>query len=133
MRTEVRTKQCLFRERLIGIEKGCRLTGIEDLRILRASHIKPWAHSTHSERVDGENGRLLAPHADMLFGREWISFSPSGRPPISNYLPKYIRARLGLNLDASPRYVNFSSKQLNFLEFHRDVNFKKRVPVYFSK
>ncbi|MBH1674515.1 HNH endonuclease [Stenotrophomonas maltophilia] len=67
MRTEVRTKQCLFRERLIGIEKGCRLTGIEDLRILRASHIKPWAHSTHSERVDGENGLLLAPHADMLF------------------------------------------------------------------
>lgn len=59
--TEVRTKQRLFRERLIGVEKGCRLTGIEDLRFLRASHIKPWAVSTHSERVDGENGLLLAP------------------------------------------------------------------------
>ena len=131
--TEVRTKQRLFRERLIGVEKGCRLTGIEDLRFLRASHIKPWADSTHSERVDGENGLLLAPHADLLFDRGWISFSSSGRLLISNDLPKDIQARLGLNLDASLRYGNFSRKQLNFLEFHRDINFEKRVPVYFSK
>jgi len=84
--TEVRTKQRLFRERLIGIEKGCRLTGIEDLRFLRASHIKPWADSTHSERVGGENGLLLAPHADLLFDRGWISSSASGRLLVPNAL-----------------------------------------------
>lgn len=131
--TEVRTKQRLFRERLIGVEKGCRLTGIEDLRFLRASHIKPWADSTHSERVDGENGLLLAPHADLLFDRGWISFSSSGRLLVSNDLPTDIQARLGLNLDASLRYGNFSRKQLNFLEFHRDVIFEKSVPAYFPK
>lgn len=127
--TEVRTKQRLFRERLIGIEKGCRLTGIEDLRFLRASHIKPWADSTHSERVDGENGLLLAPHADLLFDRGWISFSSNGRLLTSNALPTDVQSRLGLNLGASPRYKVFSPKQLRFLEFHRDVVFYRRHPL----
>lgn len=124
--TEVRTKQRLFRERLIVVEKGCRLTGIEDLRFLRASHIKPWADSTHSERVDGENGLLLAPHADLLFDRGWISFSSSGRLLISNGLPSDVQVRLGLTLDASLRYGEFSRKQVSFLEFHRHMVFDKR-------
>ncbi len=126
--TEVRTKQRLFRERLIGVEKGCRLTGIEDLRFLRASHIKPWADSTHSERVDGENGLLLAPHADLLFDRGWISFSPCGRLLVSNYLPTDVKGRLGLKLDASLRHGVFSPNQLSFLEFHRHMVFDKRHP-----
>lgn len=126
--TEVRTKQRLFRERLIGIEKGCRLTGIEDLRFLRASHIKPWTDSTDSERVDGENGLLLAPHADLLFDRGWISFSSSGRLLVSNELPTDVQVRLGLNLDASIRHGMFSKKQLSFLEFHREAIFYKCKP-----
>lgn len=124
--TEVRTKQRLFRERLIGVEKGCRLTGIEDLRFLRASHIKPWADSTHSERVDGENGLLLAPHADLLFDRGWISFSSSGRLLVSNDLPCDVQRRLGLNLGTSLRWGTFSQKQHRFLEFHRDAVFERR-------
>jgi len=124
--TEVRTKQRLFRERLIGVEKGCRLTGIEDLRFLRASHIKPWADSTHSERVDGENGLLLAPHADLLFDRGWISFSSNGRLLVSNDLSHDVRRRLGLNLDTSLKCGDFSNRQRGFLEFHRDIVFKRR-------
>lgn len=124
--TEVRTKQRLFRERLIGVEKGCRLTGIEDLRFLRASHIKPWADSNHDERVDGENGLLLAPHADLLFDRGWISFLSSGRLLVSSDLSSDVQVRLGLNLNASLRYGVFSQKQLGFLEFHRDVVFDRR-------
>lgn len=131
--TEVRTKQRLFRERLIGVEKGCRLTGIEDLRFLRASHIKPWADSTHSERVDGENGLLLAPHADLLFDRGWISFSSSGRVLVSSALPTDVKNRLGLNLDASLRFGVFSPKQCSFLEFHRDVIFDRRRPHHTSQ
>jgi len=119
---EVRTKQRLFRERLIGVEKGCRLTGIEDLRI------KPWADSSHAERVDGENGLLLAPHADLLFDRGWISFSSSGRLLVSNSLPFDVQDRLGLKLDASLRHGVFSPKQLGFLEFHRDVVFDRATP-----
>ncbi len=125
--TEVRTKQRLFRERLIGVEKGCRLTGIEDLRFLRASHIKPWADSTHSERVDGENGLLLASNADLLFDRGWISFSSRGHLLISSELPSDVKGRLGLNLDAPPKPGVFSQKQLSFLEFHRDIVFERAL------
>jgi hypothetical protein len=88
-------------------------------RFLRASHIKPWADSTHSERVDDENGLLLAPHADLLFDRGWISFSSAGRLLISSCLPSDVQVRLGLKLDASLRYRDFSQKQLGFFEFHR--------------
>jgi 5-methylcytosine-specific restriction protein A len=126
--TEVRTKQRLFRERLIGVEKGCRLTGIEDLRFLRASHIKPWADSSESERVDGENGLLLAPHADLLFDHGWISFSSAGRILISGVLPSHIQHRLGLKLNAPLQYGVFSERQLSFLEFHRDTVFDKSRP-----
>ncbi|MBN5131417.1 HNH endonuclease [Stenotrophomonas maltophilia] len=121
--TEVRTKQRLFRERLIGVEKGCRLTGIEDLRFLRASHIKPWADSSHSERVDGENGLLLAPHADLLFDRGWISFSSSGYLLVSSDLPSIVQGRLGLKLNGDRQCGTFSHKQLDFLEFHRSSVF----------
>jgi len=123
--TEVRTKQRLFRERLIGVEKGCRLTGIEDLRFLRASHIKPWADSTHSERIDGENGLLLAPHADLLFDHGWISFSSDSRLMVSGDLPFDVQERLGLNLYANRHFGMFSQRQLNFLEFHRDAVFNR--------
>ncbi|WP_158297976.1 HNH endonuclease [Stenotrophomonas maltophilia] len=99
------------------------MTGIEDLRFLRASHIKPWADSTHSERVDGENGLLLAPHADLLFDRGWISFSSSGRLLVSSKIPIDVKNRIGLSLNASLRCGVFSQKQQSFLDFHRDIVF----------
>src|SRR5690606_29794945 len=72
---EVRKKQSLFRRRLIGVEKERRLTGVRDLRFLRASHIKPWAEcGTAAERIDGHNGLLLTPTADLLFDHGWITF-----------------------------------------------------------
>lgn len=46
----IRTKQGRFRRRVAAAEHGCRLTGITDLRFLRASHIKPWVQSNDHER-----------------------------------------------------------------------------------
>src|SRR5690606_17423574 len=75
----IRAKQSLFKRRLLNVEKQCRLTGVADLRFLRASHIKPWAKCTSGdERVDGANGLLLTPHADLLFDRGWITFEDNG-------------------------------------------------------
>src|SRR5690606_38195441 len=36
---EIRVKQSLFKRRLLNVEKQCRLTGVADLRFLRANHI----------------------------------------------------------------------------------------------
>ena len=128
--TEVRTKQRLFRERLIGVEKGCRLTGIEDLRFLRASHIKPWADSTHSERVDGENGLLLAPHADLLFDGGWISFSKEANLIVAPDFPLNVQNSLRLDITQGRNCGPFSQRQLEYLEFHRDTVFRRCTYEY---
>jgi len=123
MLVDIRTKQRLFRERLVNVEKGCRLTGVEDLRFLRASHMKPWSLSDSSERTDGENGLLLTPSADLLFDKGWISFDRSGKVLYSNHLPPGMTSALGIAHDR-PRYPGFSKKQGTYLEFHRDVIFR---------
>jgi len=116
----VRTKQRLFRERLIGVEKGCRLTGVEDLRFLRASHIKPWSKSDSRERTDGHNGLLLTPCADLLFDQGWISFWNTGKVLFSEHLPAATAKALGLD-QKQARSTEFSIEQRGYLEFHRDV------------
>lgn len=124
---EVRTKQRLFRDRLIGVEKGCRLTGIEDLRFLRASHIKPWASSEPAERVDGQNGLLLAPHADLLFDGGWISFENNGKLLVASNMPPDVEAAMGLGLRRGLRYGEFLLRQQDYLSFHRDQVFERQT------
>lgn len=124
---QVRTKQRLFRERLISVERGCRLTGIEDLRFLRANHIKPWAISEDSERVDGQNGLLLAPNADLLFDRGWISFEDCGKLMISSKLPPEVGTALGLNLRRVRGYGAFEDGQRGYLAFHRERVFEPLI------
>lgn len=124
---EVRTKQELFKRRLIGIEKQCRLTHVMDLRFLRASHIKPWsACETGTERTDGNNGLLLTPHADLLFDRGWISFEDTGALLVTSELPSEVRARIGLNLKPGRNCGSFTDHQHRYLEFHRHQVFEKR-------
>lgn len=124
---EVRNKQSLFRRRLLGVEKACRLTGVQDLRFLRASHIKPWAAcKSGDERTDGHNGVLLTPHADVLFDRGWITFEDKGRLVVTGDLPADVRKRIGLNLKPGRNCGPFGSKQLPYLEFHRDNVFEHR-------
>lgn len=125
--TTVRTKQDLFRQRLIGIEKSCRLTKIMDLRFLRASHIKPWSEcKTGGQRTDGNNGLLLSPHADLLFDKGWISFEEKGRLCVSSELPQDIRTKFGLNLREGRNCGQFNPDQQAYLDYHRESVFGKR-------
>lgn len=125
--TTVRTKQDLFRQRLIGIEKSCRLTKIMDLRFLRASHIKPWAEcKTGDQRTDGNNGLLLSPHADLLFDKGWITFEEKGRLCVSGDLPQDVRTKIGLNLRDGRNCGQFNQDQQQYLDFHREHVFGKK-------
>lgn len=122
----VRSKQSLFRRRLLTVEKSCRLTGIEDLRFLRASHIKPWSKCTvGDERVDGNNGLLLSPHADFLFDRGWITFEDGGTLVRSQHLPRQVIDRIGLNLRPGRDCGTFAGSQQAYLEYHRNAIFDK--------
>jgi 5-methylcytosine-specific restriction enzyme A len=116
---EVRTKQALFRDKLLRVEKACRVTGIADLRFLRASHIKPWSRCVSGdERVDGHNGLLLAPHIDHLFDQGWISFKNDGSLIESELLPKGILASLGIELTQVKRKP-FTAEQREYMKYHR--------------
>ncbi|MGQ4660862.1 HNH endonuclease [Lysobacter sp. F6437] len=125
---EVRKKQSLFRRRLIGVEKECRLTGVRDLRFLRASHIKPWAEcGTAEERVDGHNGLLLTPTADLLFDRGWITFEDKGALVPSQLLPDDVAKRIGFSVRSGRRCGAFTQPQSHYLEYHRNKVFEKKL------
>ena len=123
---DVRKGQALFRRRLVTVEKECRITGVRDLRFLRASHIKPWAAcETGDERTDGYNGLLLTPTADHLFDRGWMSFSNDGKLLLSPDLPAEVMDRIRLDL-APGRYCGtFSKQHQRYLDHHRQFRFQK--------
>lgn len=124
---ETRKSQSLFRHRLLGVEKQCRLTGIQDLRFLRASHIKPWAAcTTGAERTDGNNGLLLTPQADHLFDRGWITFEDNGRLAVSDELPADVKKRLGIDLRQGKNCGVFNPQQATYLEHHRAFVFGQK-------
>lgn len=119
--TKARKGQGVFKRNVSKIEKSCRVTGINDIKHLRASHIKPWKVSNNKERLDGYNGLLLSPHIDHLFDRGFITFKDTGELIISNYLDHEVVERWQLNIFAvSP----FNRHQCVYLKYHRENIFK---------
>lgn len=115
-----RRGQRIFRERVLLREPACRLTGVDNLAHLRASHIKPWSESNHRERLDGSNGLMLAPHVDHLFDRAYISFADDGNLLTLNDEIDQLLRRWGID----PMEHQFTSKPFNpqqctYLAHHR--------------
>ena len=91
-----RRGQGRFRSNVEGIERSCRLTGITNPSLLIASHIKPWRLcNSAEERLDGMNGLLLTPDADLLFDRGFISFEDDGKVLVSPRADRADLVRLG--------------------------------------
>lgn len=116
-----RVGQGIFRMRVAQQEKKCRLTGVDNLAFLVASHIKPWRHSDNDERLNGSNGLLLSPHVDKLFDRGWISFCDDGQVLISEQAKSVAEA---WGLAGAPSVGAFNAKQQVFLKYHREKIFK---------
>jgi putative restriction endonuclease len=113
--------QGLFRKRIYEFEQACRLTSVDNPRLLVASHIKPWRSCASSnERLDGANGLLLTPHVDRLFDRGLISFKDDGETIISPQLDHNDLRRLGL-IDACKMLgTAFRPRQTPYLAYHRE-------------
>lgn len=120
---KARVGQGIYRKNVSNVEKVCRVTGTGDAKFLIASHIKPWAKSTNGERLDGNNGLMLAPHIDRLFDRGYISFEDDGELILSKQLPETVRLKWDV-VQKIPR-VAFSTAQIRYLNYHRDVLFRK--------
>lgn len=95
---------------------ACAVTRIRLREVLRASHIIPWARpTTDEERLDPNNGLLLAAHLDALFDRHLITFEQNGAMRISPRIVSRERDLLvlGTGLPRPP-----SSAQWHYLQQH---------------
>jgi hypothetical protein len=115
-----RRGQGLFKQRVMQIERACRITGVTREEHLRASHCKPWRDANNDERLDGENGLLLTPNADHLFDRGFIGFEDNGDVLISPVAHTDSLARMGLTTSHVINVGIFSQGQRRYLEFHRE-------------
>lgn len=117
---QARRGQGLFKQRVMQIERRCRLTGVDRVEHLRASHCKPWRDASNVERLDGENGLLLTPDADHLFDRGFLSFEDSGRVLVSPVAHAPSLRAMGLDPASLSSVGSFSEGQRAFLSYHRD-------------
>ena len=122
-----RRGQGLFKQRVRRVEARCRVTGVDRIEHLRASHCKPWRDSTNSERLDGENGLLLTPSIDHLFDRGFISFEGNGALLVSPVAHRRSLERMGVPVSERKNVGGFSEGQRRYLEFHRERVFLESV------
>ena len=122
-----RRGQGIFKANVRLIETACRVTGVSNIKHLRASHIKPWAQSDDKEKLDGFNGLLLSPHVDHLFDKGFITFEDNGNLCTSNLLSFKVLAQW--NLEKVKNVGNFTSEQKRYLNFHREKVFKEKILV----
>ncbi len=122
-----RVGQDVFRAALLDFWNArCPLTGIAHPRLLRASHMKPWANcDTDAERLDVYNGLLLAAHLDAAFDAGLISFEMEGSLVVSPALSSEDIDRLGLpNL---PLLQGLRPRHEPYLTHHRDIVFQAAI------
>lgn len=120
-----RRGQGRFKKNVRKIETCCRITRVDRVEHLIASHCKPWRDcESNKERLDGENGLLLTPSIDHLFDKGFISFESSGRLILSPVANMESLHRMGIPNEKSTNVGNFSSGQKRYLEFHREFVFR---------
>jgi hypothetical protein len=118
-----RRGQGLFKQNVLNYESRCRITGVDKIEHLRASHCKPWRDSTNEERLVGENGLLLTPSIDHLFDRGFISFEKSGEVLISPVAHIESLQKMGVQTTGKLNVGAFSDGQSQFLQYHRESVF----------
>ncbi|PIZ94590.1 MAG: hypothetical protein COX81_03065 [Candidatus Magasanikbacteria bacterium CG_4_10_14_0_2_um_filter_37_12] len=120
--TAIRIGQSEFRKKLIVSLKKCPITGIDDIRILTASHIKPWTQSTNPERLDVRNGFLFSPTFNILFDRGLISFLNDKALLVSDSFSEKNLSKLHLRRKQIISELPIIGRE-EYLEYHRNKIF----------
>jgi putative restriction endonuclease len=111
-----------FRRNVIRLWGSCSVTGLQNVGLLRASHIKPWKSSSNPERLNPFNGLLLIPDYDFLFDRGYISFRSNGSVLVSERLSLFARKVFDVKDDLHLRKIFPENNE--YLEFHRSEVFE---------
>lgn len=130
---QVRTRihQDYFRSVLLAnCEGACCLTGIVIPALLTASHIKPWAAATRSERLMSSSGLLLNALHDRAFDRGLITLDDRYRVVVSSCVPhtptndQWLYASDGGKI-ALPGSDESTWPSLDFIHYHNGCIFER--------
>ena len=118
-----RVGQGRFRADVLVVEPRCRITGVEDQRLLIASHIRPWHRCPENEqRLDRFNGLMLTPTFDRMFDRGLLTFEDNGDVHVSPSVSTDVVHRIAL--DVHHNVGRFREDQKPYLEYHREHIFR---------
>lgn len=122
-----RINQSFFRSSVLSAYDGkCCITGIANAKLLRASHIKPWASCDNgNERTETQNGLCLNALHDCAFDRGLITLDDDCRlvlsPSVKDTMPQDVYEDL---------FVRYEGRQITlpvrgrpspmFLSYHRE-------------
>lgn len=114
---KLRIGQGAFKRKLLIRENYCKICGLNNERLLIASHIKPWKESNNRERLDENNGFLLCPSHDAIFDKFLITFQNTGEIIISETLSKIDAIKLNINDTIK---IKLEKNNLPYIEWHRN-------------
>jgi putative restriction endonuclease len=121
---DARLGQGKFRSDLEKVFGGaCPITNLNILPLLRASHIRPWSKSNNEERLDPENGILLAAGIDAAFDRGFIGFDcEDGSLLVKDSSVEQQLAYLGVPQNAGLPSRFLSNARRDYLREHQTNN-----------
>lgn len=119
-----RDGQSKYRQGLLDVFQCCPFTHLDDVRLLIASHIKPWALCKAKEKNDCNNGLILSPLYDKLFDKGFITFTNEGNLLVSDWLSKNNIERIDFKQFQADLLHLTKERQL-YLDYHRKFVFKK--------
>lgn len=120
---KLRANQPLFKNRLKRRNNSCCVTGLKNPSLLIASHIKPWSACENFEKLDPDNGLLLAPHLDKLFDLGFITFNEDGSIRISSDLYTNEREILQVTNELKLR-LQMSQETKQYMAYHNKQVFR---------
>lgn len=126
--TNARIGQSFFREMiLVSYRRSCALTGIEDSRLLNASHISAWKDDMDN-RLNPRNGICLNALHDRAFDRHLITFDENYRLIVSPCVPEIARRELAQVESNQLKLPDRFLPDQNLLECHRQ-KFSEQIAV----
>ena len=86
IQAKIRIRQNKFRKNLLKFLNSCPTTGIDEAKILLASHIKSLALSNNQERLDISNGFIFSPAIYKSFDNGFICLEITKELIVSPFL-----------------------------------------------
>lgn len=114
----------MYRKLVLKLETRCRVSGVDNSRLLYVRHIQPWDHSTDSQRTDVNNALTFAPNYAVMFTKGLISINHDGFVLHSSKVTDTDYHRLGLPVDRKVWLGEFNQAQQAYLESHRNLVFQ---------